>query len=646
MGQAKAAAEKLTWRQWSAISIFSYCGALALSMRFGMPELPPDQRAHVVTEIVWNLRSSLSGTSVNSTMLFALLMGLGVLIHRMKGSGITPRALLPVSFLIALVWLMGAGFLINNTLEALDASPGQVVKSICYVLGMTYLLYQLGRLLFCFFERQEPAVPKGKGWLARKYEEDTFEVSVFAIALCWAPCLFAVYPGRMIPYDAWLQLAQYLGAASFTSHHPPAHTLFLGFFVKMGAELGNASAGLYFSVVVQALIEAAVLAYGLFLMKHWRTPAWLRVGSFCIMVVVPYYTGYMNVVTKDNLYSAWFVLFVLETICMLEEGEEYFNRWGHRFLLTISIMGTLLFRNNGKYILYPFIVILLIYFLVSKRDKVSPKGAAKIVLWLLVPVLMTNVLTFAMTTHYGIKKGSIREALSLPFQQTARYVMEYGGEVTEEEAEAIRAILDYEHMGEKYDPRVSDPVKDRYKNNATMQDLLRYFSVWFKMFFKHPEVYIKATVNQNYYILYPFVENDWILDTLISPRYDTKFVEKIHDKYGELGITDPEILQGIRTALNGFYKVQFSLPVVGIFSHQAPYVLLLLALLVFALYKRMWRWLMAAVPVVLSVAVVILAPLIQNAPRYAFPIIYSMPVMLAYYIHLGQRDKKRDNTQP
>lgn len=73
--------------------------------------------------------------------------------------------------------------------------------------------------------------------------------------------------------------------------------------------------------------------------------------------------------------------------------------------------------------------------------------------------------------HYQIEPGSIREALSLPFQQTARYALEYGNEITEEEAAVISNILDYEHLAENYNPRISDPVKRTFNKNATREEL-------------------------------------------------------------------------------------------------------------------------------------------------------------------------------
>lgn len=48
----------------------------------------------------------------------------------------------------------------------------------------------------------------------------------------------------------------------------------------------------------------------------------------------------------------------------------------------------------------------------------------------------------------------------------------------------------------------------------------------------------------------------------------------------------------------------------------------------------------AIFPVVLSAIIVVLAPMIQGDPRYAFPIIYSMPIILAYYIYIKKSDAK------
>lgn len=130
---------------------------------------------------------------------------------------------------------------------------------------------------------------------------------------------------------------------------------------------------------------------------------------------------------------------------------------------------------------------------------------------LLIPVLLAEVFSASLMSWFNVEPGSIREALALPMQQTARYVKEFGDEVTEEERAAISAVLDYEHLAEKYDPRISDPVKELFKYNPTTEELRDYLSVWLKQFIKHPFVYFKATVNQNYYLLYPYILNNYMM---------------------------------------------------------------------------------------------------------------------------------------
>lgn len=537
-----------------------------------------------------------------------------------EGGRRPPRALLPVSFLIALEWLISVGFNINSPF----GSPGQLVKSACYVLGSAYFLYELGQLLFCVLEQQGTERLEGRGKLAQIYQRHPFWVSLSAIMLFWLPHLIIAYPGYVC-IDAWAQMGMYYGVWSFTTHHPPVHTVFLGVFTQLGSKLGDVNIGLYLSIIVQAVTAASVLAYELSLMKKWASPRWLRIMTFSIIVLAPCYTNYVVLEIKDTLFSIWFLLFVLEIVCMLEEGIDYFIDRKHRLLLAISIMGTILFRNNGKYVLYPTVLILLVHFWSICRTK-GKRAYVKPVIFLLAPILVANLLSMAVIEHYGIAKGSIREALSLPFQQTARYVKQYGNEVTEEEAEAINAVLDYDQLAEKYTVWISDPVKNLYRENATNRELLQYFKVWIKMFFKHPGVYFMATMHQNYYLLYPFFENSSNYSSTI-PEGESE--EIIYDLYG---ISEVEALQAPKNIISGLYRVLHSLPVIGLFSQQAFYCILMILLIVFAMYKKFWHLIIAVIPLVLSAVIVVLAPVIQGHMRYAFPIIYAMPVIMAYYV--------------
>ena len=87
--------------------------------------------------------------------------------------------------------------------------------------------------------------------------------------------------------------------------------------------------------------------------------------------------------------------------------------------------------------------------------------------------------------------------LSIPFQQTARYVHDLEYDVTPEEQAAINAILPYEELGELYNPELSDPVKDRMKS-VTGDEFKRYLNAWLVMGLRHPGVFIQATLKNTY----------------------------------------------------------------------------------------------------------------------------------------------------
>lgn len=90
-----------------------------------------------------------------------------------------------------------------------------------------------------------------------------------------------------------------------------------------------------------------------------------------------------------------------------------------------------------------------------------------------------------------IPAGSVGRR-SVPMQQTARYIRDYGNEVTDDERTAIEKVLDYDAIAQSYMPELSDGVKQYYKNPGK-GDLARYMLVWAKMLLKHPVCYFEAT---------------------------------------------------------------------------------------------------------------------------------------------------------
>lgn len=192
----------------------------------------------------------------------------------------------------------------------------------------------------------------------------------------------------------------------------------------------------------------------------------------------PRMQNYMFLITKDIFAACMMLLFLLAVFCM-EQGEVSEKRAA--FEISLFEIAVALLRNEGKYVILSSIVLML--FLIKENRKILLVSGVTIAISL---GIFFNVLMPA----FHITPSSRREALSVPFQQTARYFWECSDEVTTEELEAVSAVLDASSIGEKYNPVSAESVKNTFHEEATSKELTNYFKAWFKMGLKHPKVYV------------------------------------------------------------------------------------------------------------------------------------------------------------
>ncbi|MBQ9156203.1 MAG: hypothetical protein IJ137_05435 [Eubacterium sp.] len=546
-----------------------------------------------------------------------------------------PKPLYFLNLLTAIVWVMGIAFHYDNTLNLLHATAAQKLKCIVYVLGSVYVLNLVG-LMFHHLIHTESDSSSERESKPSLFNRHPYLVPFAGLIIIWSPQVILSYPGAVCP-DAWDQIAMFFGYQPFTAHHPSVHTWLTGTLIQSGIKLGNANLGLYFSVLLQMIIFAAVLAYLFLLFNELKTPRWLRLISFIIAAISPYYTSYIGVITKDNIYSYGILLFTLELVYISLMKEDYWRSPGHYILYVLSVLLSILFRNNGVYVIYPVTVVLLIIMMFAvARKRISRTQFSRIILGLLLPILLANGIQGGLNHYYHIKPTSIKDALSFPFQQTARYAKEYGDQTPEEEKETIDKVLNYDLLARKYNPRISDPVKAIYRPDASSSDLMEYIKVWLRQGIRHPMVYFKATMNQNYYLLSPLVANDTMYDqTVYQGRKKARVLsERYH-------IHDVAVIQRIdvlRTIVN---KTILSLPVTGILFSLAFCNILLLYLLLLAIKHKLGKFILLSLPALLSDAIIVLAPVIKGHPRYGFPIIYTIPLLISWYIYLYRGKQAR-----
>ena len=598
-------------------ALFCLCAALSLSMVYALPEGLTGGPA--LENILNNMRLSLP---VWRLPLCALLTLAFWPLHRFNGRYRKAGGLLLEiwALAIAVIWLFGKNFIIDNSIDAIAAGAGQALKSLVYLAGSFWLLRELGLLILGFLDSGLDICPC-KLPLSDFFERRPFTAWAAAIGLFSLPTWIICYPGYMNS-DAYCQLAYYFGIYEFVAHHPPVHTLMMSWCVRIGQLLGSSNFGLYLFISFQMLCFIAVFAYMLCTMEKLKAPRWLMALSFLTIVFSPFYIPVAANAVKDNLYSYAVLLFTIELVYIFRMDGEYWRSQGHIALLVVSLMFTMLMRNNGKYLLVVCVPLLVLLFFLRgiKRGTVKQAlvGSAALILPMLAAMLVQN----AVIAHYDIAPGSRREALSLPFQQTARLIFERGEELSEEDMAAIQLVLDYDDLGTEYDPIISDPVKCYYRDDCTMEEFLGYFKVWLRQGLKYPHVYLKATLNQNYPLFFPWYPLDYA-------RTNTESVLHPHIS-GPLELHDVDVADGLEELMRKGDKLMCRLPVPGLTGGLAFCCLLLLLLCVGAIKRRNWIFLLYALPGLLTVGTIVLGPIVD--PRYGFAMTYSMPLLLALYV--------------
>lgn len=173
-----------------------------------------------------------------------------------------------------------------------------------------------------------------------------------------------------------------------------------------------------------------------------------------------------------------------------------------------------------------------------------------------------------------------------------------------------------------------------FRETSTKGELSAYFEVWMKQFWKHPWCYVEAALNQNYFLVYPMAELHAYFSQLIyeEPLYDM-LVE-----YLDLHEVESGIFQGLSTIQAMYVGTAVMSPGIGMLSNIGFYNIILLFIIIYAMKERCRQVLILALPLTLSNLIIIAAPYV--GPRYAFPVMYSMPCIIALY--MAQRRERSE----
>lgn len=314
-----------------------------------------------ISDIFADMKNGLEGTAFTTTLLTGMLIWCNYHIDCIKKKDKLHLGI--ICFPIAIVWLMGESFALDNTLSALHSSPVQCLKSIIYVVGSTYLLTQLAHLLRFLLDASAlkgKDLPQTESRLVRLYRKHPFGFPLVVFLTALFPQLVFSYPAR-VNIDVIGQLLRYFGLDTLAAHHPPASTWLMGKIVSLGMLFGNGNRAIFLYITIQYLLLSVISAYLVYTIRiYFHAPRWLQLVTMLVTMFEPYHAAYVGAMVKDVIYAYAVLLMEIELLYMLHPNFKFWESRRHCVLFWLAAGLSVLLRNNGRYVVYPTMGVLFI----------------------------------------------------------------------------------------------------------------------------------------------------------------------------------------------------------------------------------------------------------------------------------------------
>ncbi len=586
--------------------------------------------------MIWQVKSSFSESSY--TVLFFVILAFVAfvyLIPRVNRKNI--KYGVPFSLVSALFILLCDSYYKTNSWDNVFGSTTAVVTSLLKGAGIATLAF----FVFDLVNRVS---------IERVAEGDKLDVKKFIrlaliMFVCWVPYMVILAPGAM-GTDTRDQFAQFLGDSEFSwtlstvvreagttivnNHHPVFHTFLLGIFIKFGELIGSYFAAMELYCVLQCLVFSASLTYCVVKLRQYGMSKNLSRLVYLFFTFCPLFPLWGMATFKDTPFTIGLLIVTMLLYDAFKNPEAFKTK--KYIVLMLALFYLMIIRNNGFYLILALLPFAIIHF---RKDK---KFLLKITSVLLIPLIVFKVgYTGIAFDVLGISDGSPREMLSVPFQQTARYILEYGDEITEEEEEAILSVLGdgetttLEDIADNYVPCRSDDVKRMYNKYADTDDLINYFKTWFSQLTKHPGVYVEAFLNLNFswfsfYSDYDVIYYDGITDETIPTYLE--------------GLDNPESLDGARNALHQLVYGISELPLINCIFEFSFYTWAYVIIFIAMLIRKKYKELLACFPIFANYLVCFLGPVAYM--RYAIPMVVCIPFVIFITFSRSKDEKSLD----
>lgn len=494
------------------------------------------------------------------------------------------------------------------------------VISLVLISGYFFALYAGIKLLFFYCFEQEHQVKRTGKRTEFFLEKHIMLTSVIVFFIGWLPFMICYYPG-IANWDGMRSLTCWFGKIPWGNHHPVLISVIMGLCMETGQKLWNDNMGIFVYSLLQTIISFLTFANILYFLKKIKAPFLLRRIIIIYFAVMPFWQAVGYSLLKDPLYCMVLTNLTILLADMVFDVKNYTRsriKCGYMIALTLLCCFT---RNNGVYVM---VVLTIVLFFWVRKKEMTKVQKGKVV----VPFIMSVVVFFfcsnVLYPKLSIASDGMQESLSVLFQQTARYVSVYDGEITSEEKKILDATFQKaDEIGEVYNPVLSDPVKNKLKKEITTGQFMDYLGLWFRQFWKHPGVYFEAFFYQTASYYAPDYTGE--LEG-IGANYNMITLEGVNpDQY--LNLYFQEKFESGRFVLKKWAYLLRHIPGVGLVYSTAFYQwITILAMAAVILYRKK-EYGIIFIPSIVTMLIALLSP-VNGSLRYYMPVMALVPVLI------------------
>jgi hypothetical protein len=535
------------------------------------------------------------------------------------------------------VLTLGQSFAARGTTQLLTADRASLLRAALYWAGRVPFYYGAMVLLQRALGRGKSGEGKNPQAAPGLFARPRAWLPLAAVLLlAWLPYYFWTFPG-VVSNDSITQLKEIFGVLPLEAGNPVFQTFLLGAFARLGIAVGSPDAGVALYCCLQALLMALLMGNLLHSMALAQMPRWLLWASLAFLALCPVFPLFAFCVGKDTNFAMavlWFSLEVWKLLRLPQEGTAPGRKPGlGRVALRLSLSAALvlLLRNPGAYLLLLTLAPLSLWALVQGRKKATMPLWRPLALALAVAAALWLCLRLLLLPSLPIAPMPETEEYSLPLQQVARVVASEPENLTEAERQTIAAVLDWDQIKARYNGELSDPIKLLWKQNATAREKQAFFQLWLRLAPRHAATYFSATFHNAYGYLCPGYLSTIKPTLLIGKQGRTEALDPFFFFSVNPGSPDLKAAMGALTAN----------PLGRLLVSPGLYGWIVLFALVVLLSARPKRLLLAAAPVLFCLTGCLLSA-VNGYFRYAMPLYFCAPFLLALCAGPQPKDRRRD----